>query len=164
MQPVALKRGDRIRILTLAAVLASFLGTLAAASSPAARAGTDEANLRALNAAEVSDFMVADAKALDGLWAESFVVTNPLNQLVTKSQVLDMVRSGMLRFTSYDRKIEYVRLYGDIAIIAGAETAVWAGRMPMAGKSSNLRFTAVWRRFGAGWREVARHANIIPDH
>jgi hypothetical protein len=45
----------------------------------------------------------------------------------------------------------------------GAETVVWAGKMPMAGKTSHLRFTAIWMRKGAGWQEVARHANIIPE-
>ena len=126
--------------------------------------GADEASIRAFNSTEVADFMAADTKGLDGLWANSFIVTNPLNQLATKSQVLGMVNSGILRFASYDRKIEYVRTYGDIAIVAGAETVVWAGKMPLAGKLSNLRFTAVWQRSGTGWREVARHANIVPEH
>ena len=135
-------------------------------SSPAVVAApdADESSLRAVNAREVADFMSADAPGLERLWADSLVVTNPLNQFVTKSQVLGMVRAGVLRFASYDRKIEYVRTYGDIAITAGAETVVWAGKMPMAGQSSHLRFTAVWKRSRTGWLEVARHANIIPNH
>jgi hypothetical protein len=151
--------------LPSALMLAALLGSLGAASVTAATSpDAAEASLRAANASELADFMAADTKGLEGLWADSFVVTNPLNRLATKRQVLGMVGSGMLRFTSYDRKIEYVRTYGDIAIVAGAETVVWAGKMPMAGKSSQLRFTAVWQRYGTGWREIARHANIIPDH
>jgi hypothetical protein len=150
--------------LLSAFMLAALLGSLGAACPAVATAPeADEAGLRAVNASEVADFLTADTKGLAGLWADSFVVTNPLNQLATKSQVLGMVGSGMLRFTSLDRRIEYVRMYGDIAVVAGAETAVWAGRMPLAGKLSHLRFTAIWQRTGASWREVARHANIIPD-
>ncbi len=155
----------RALILVLVLGLAvSSLGSLASASPVVATAPeADEAGLRAVNAREVADFMSADAQGLEGLWADSFVVTNPLNQFVTKSQVVGMVSSGVIRFASYDRKIEYVRTYGDIAIVAGAEMVVWAGKMPMAGQSSHLRFTAVWQRSKTGWREVARHANIIPN-
>lgn len=145
--------------LLLAALAVGSLGSSVAASPEA-----DEAGLRDANAREVAAFMAVDAKALDAVWADGMVVTNPLNQFVTKSQVLGMVGSGVLRFASYDRKIEYIRTYGDIAIVAGAETVGWAGKMPMAGQSSHLRFTAVWQRSGSGWREVARHANIIPSH
>jgi hypothetical protein len=121
-----------------------------------------EAALRAANASEVKDFLTADDKALAGLWADSFVVTNPLNRFVTKAQVLALVSSGALRFSAYDRTIEYVRAYGDIAVVAGAETVRWSGAMPLAGKVSHLRFTAVWRFAGGRWLEVARHANIVP--
>jgi hypothetical protein len=142
-----------MRALILILAVVSSLGSLGAASPVVAAAPrADEASVRAANDREVSDFMAADAQGLGRLWADSFLVTNPLNQLVTKSQVLGMVGSGVLRFTSYDRKIEYIRTYGDIAIVAGAETVVWAGKMPMAGKSSRLRFTAVWLRSKTGWR------------
>jgi hypothetical protein len=122
-----------------------------------------EASLRAASANEVRDFLKADTQGLAGLWAETLVVTNPLNQLVTKPQVLKMVASGILRFTSYERTIEYVHTYGDVAVVAGAETVLWAGSMPLAGKTSHLRYTAVWRRSGGKWLEVARHANVVPE-
>jgi ketosteroid isomerase-like protein len=141
-----------------AVLLAASLVAGAARSAP----GVD-AEIRAVNAAEVRDFLTADAPALASLWADTFVVTNPLNRFVTKADVLGMVGSGMLRFSAYERSIEYVRAYGDIAVVAGAETVGWGGRMPLAGTSSHLRFTAVWRRTGDGWREIARHANIVPD-
>ena len=138
------------------------LGLGAVAS--AAEADSADSAVRALNAEEVRAFMAGDASGLERLWADGFVVTNPVNQFLTKAQVLQMVDSGSLRFAAYDRQVEYVRIYGNIAIVAGAETVVWAGKMPMAGKSSHLRFTAVWQRSGNDWREVARHANIVPEH
>jgi hypothetical protein len=136
------------------------LGSVASA----AEVVSADSALRALNAEEVRAFMTGDASGLERLWSDSFVVTNPLNQFVTKTQVLQMVDSGTLRFASYDRQVEYVHFYGNIAILAGAETVVWAGKMPMAGQLSHLRFTAVWQLSGRDWREVARHANIVPEH
>jgi len=60
--------------------------------SPDARA---EAEIRRLSAEEVQAFLQRDPGLLARLWSDDFVVTNPLNQLVTKAQVLEMVKSGV---------------------------------------------------------------------
>ena len=134
-------------------------GESAMHDGPVARRAAD-AVARA-SAAEVAAFMAADPDALAALWSESFVVTNPFNQLVGKQQVLTLVSSGILAFSAYDRTIDYARVYGDMVIVAGRETVIWSGRMPLAGQTSLLRYTAVWSRHGNEWQEVARHANII---
>ena len=122
-----------------------------------------EQEIRKLNAQEVAAFLQNDPKSMARLWSDDFVVTNPLNKFVTKQQVLGMVESGFLVITSYERQIEYLRFYGDTAIVAGNETVKWGGRMPNAGKTEHLRFTAVWMKQAGRWQEVARHANIVPE-
>jgi uncharacterized protein (TIGR02246 family) len=121
-----------------------------------------EEGIRRLNAEEVDAFLKNDRAAMARLWSDDFVVTNPLNKFVTKQQILGMVDSGFLVITSFDRQIEYLRIYGDVMVVAGRETVVWGGRMPNAGKSENLRFTAVWMKQGGRWQQIARHANIVP--
>ena len=74
-----------------------------------------------------------------------------------------MVQSGFLVITSYDRQIEYVRVYGETVIVAGSETVVWGGKMPNAGKTDHLRLTGIWMAQNGRWQEVARHANIVPQ-
>ena len=123
-----------------------------------------EQEVRQLSAEEVQAFLQKDPKTMARLWSEDFVVTNPLNRFLSKQQVLGMVESGFLVITSYDRQIEYVRVYGDTVILAGRETVVWGGGMPNAGKSEHLRFTGVWMRQGGRWQQVARHANVVPEH
>ncbi|MDQ3666148.1 MAG: nuclear transport factor 2 family protein [Acidobacteriota bacterium] len=120
-----------------------------------------EDEIRRLNAQEVEALLRNDVAMLRRLWSDDFVVTNPFNRFINKPQILGLAESGNLAFTSYDRQIEYVRIYGDTAVVAGSETVVWAGRMPTAGQTSRLRFTAIWMRQGGRWQEVARHANII---
>jgi uncharacterized protein (TIGR02246 family) len=122
-----------------------------------------EQEVRRLNAEETQAFLHRDAKSLATLWSDDLVVTNPLNKLVTKQQVLGMIDSGLLVITSYERSIEYIRVYGDTAIVAGSETVVWGGKMPNAGKIEHLRFTGVWMKQGGRWEEIARHANIVPS-
>src|SRR5689334_18906443 len=122
-----------------------------------------EAEVRGLNVEEVNAFIHKDPVAMARVWSDDMVVTNPLNKFVTKQQVLGMVKSGFLVITAYDRRIEYVRVYGDTAIVAGSETVTWGGQMPNAGKAENLRFTAIWMKQQGRWQEVARHANIVPQ-
>ena len=130
----------------------------------AVNTGSDSAEeaIRRLNAEEVDAFVKNDRAVMARLWSDDFVVTNPLNKFVTKQQVLGMVDSGFLVITSFDRQIEYLRVYGDVVVVAGREAVVWGGRMPNAGKSENLRFTAVWMKQGGRWQQIARHANIVP--
>jgi hypothetical protein len=130
---------------------------------PAGKAGPSETEVRRVNAEEVEAFLHNDPKTMEQLWSNDFVVTNPLNKFATKQQVLGMVRAGVLVITSYDRRIEYLKFYGDTAIAAGNETVVWGGKMPNAGKTEHLRFTGIWMKQRGRWQEVARHANIVPQ-
>jgi hypothetical protein len=121
-----------------------------------------EAEVRRVNAKEVEAFLGKDSSTMEQLWSSDFVVTNPLNKFVTKRQVLGMVKSGVLVITSYDRQIEYLRVYNEVAIVAGNETVVWGGRMPNVGKTEHLRFTGIWMKQQGRWQQVARHANVVP--
>ena len=85
---------------------------------------TAEEAIRRLNAEEVDAFLKNDRGAMARLWSDDFVVTNPLNRFVTKQQVLGMVDSGFLVITSFDRQIEYLRVYGDVVVVAGGEAVV----------------------------------------
>lgn len=151
------------------AVMFAFLAS-AAAPFVSAQGATDagekdksvEATIRQLNGQEVEALVQKDSKALARIWSDDLVVTNPLNKFVNKQDVLDMVQSGFLVITSYDRQIEYLHVYGATVIVAGSETVTWGGRMPNAGKTEHLRFTGIWMKQQGHWQEVARHANIVP--
>lgn len=148
--------------LLLAGILMLLSAGVVGISAQAAPTKAAEEQIRQLNHQEVQAFLSRDPSAMDSLWSDDLVVTNPLNKLVTKAQVLEMVKSGFLVITSYQRKIEYLRIYGEVAIVAGSESVVWGGNMPMAGKAQALRFTGIWRKERGHWREVARHANVLP--
>ena len=125
--------------------------------------GKTEDEIRRLSGEEVQAFLKRDTQAMARLWSDDFVVTNPLNQFVTKRQVLGMVESGVLVITSFDRQIDYLKVYGDTVIVAGRETVLWGGKMPAAGRTERLRITAVWMKQQGRWLQVARHANVIPE-
>ena len=152
--------------MTHATIVLSTLLTMGAAlaapvlQEPAGGRDAEQA-VRALSAQEVDAFLRKDRQRLAILWSEDFVVTNPLNRLAKKMDVLAMIDSGFLVITEYERRIEYVRAEKDLVILAGSETVTWGGAMPGAGTPQQLRFTAVWRRVPGGWQQIARHANAI---
>jgi hypothetical protein len=157
-----------MKILLACAAFVISLGNLgthliAAQKNDAPNKDGIEQDVRKLNAEEVAAFLSNDPKSMARVWSDDFVVTNPLNKFVTKQQVLGMVKSGFLVITSYDRQIEYVRVYSDTVIVAGSETVVWGGKMPNAGRTEHLRFTAVWMKQQGRFQEVARHANVVPQ-
>jgi ketosteroid isomerase-like protein len=163
-----LERNLTMKILLLCVVLSISLATfgislVCAQNSDATNKDGIEQDVRNLNAEEVAAFLNNDPKAMARVWSDDFVVTNPLNKFVSKQQVLGMVQSGFLVITSYDRRIEYVRVYSDTVIVAGSETVVWGGKMPNAGKTEHLRFTGVWMKQQGRFQEVARHANVVPQ-
>lgn len=119
----------------MAQVAASQAGTGQTEDARTEKDKRAEEQVRRLNAQEGQAFLQRDPKALERVWSDDMVVTNPLNKFVTKQQVLGMVESGVLVITAYDRQIEYLRVYGDTVIVAGSETVLWAGKMPNAGKT-----------------------------
>ena len=142
-------------------VLTVFSLAVIAQSSPTDSQAEQE--VRQASDEEVQAFLHNDAKTMARLWSDDLVVTNPLNKFVTKQQVLGMVQSGFLVITSYERRIEYTHVYGNTVILAGSETVAWGGKMPNAGKTEQLRFTAIWMKQQGRFQEVARHANIVPQ-
>lgn len=144
-----------------------FAISLIPALSPAQQSASHDqkaiAQVRHASDEEVQAFLHKDPDTMARLWSDDMVVTNPLNKFVNKQQVLGMVKSGFLIITEYDRQIEYARSYGSFVILAGSETVKWGGKMPNAGKTERLRFTAIWMKQQGRWQEIARHANIVPQ-
>ena len=150
-------------LLALAASAPMLIGSTQKAAQPTKKGTSAEEEVRRLNAEEVEAFLRKDPKAMARLWSDDLVVTNPLNKFVNKQQVLRMVESGVLVITGYDRRIEYLRVYGDTAIVAGSEAVTFAGKMPLSGKTIRLRFTGIWMKQQGRWQQVARHANVVPE-
>jgi len=130
---------------------------------------SDEATVRSLDEqARVAAFK-RDIPALERLWSDQLVVNAPNNQVVIgKRAVLDdFVRTGIINFSSFERKIEFIRIDGDFATTMGLETVQAITDSPAnglkAGQSIQRRFTNIWKRDGDTWRLFIRHANVIPS-
>lgn len=150
------------RILALALVLPLF-GCVP--TGPAARQPLpgDDAVIRALEERERLAVLNQDVEALQQLWADEFMVNSPFNQISSnRAIVVDLMRQGLIHYSSFERHIEQLRIAGTVAIVMGRETVRPTGNAPMAGQTMRRRFTHIWERNAGTWRLIARHANNIP--
>ena len=122
-----------------------------------------EEEFKRLHAYEAEIILRGDVAALDNFYPEDHIVTNPFNQMIDKKTVLERVRGNIIKYKSYEKKMEYLCVYKDTAIIAGIETGTAAddANRPDAGQTSKRRFTETWMRRGKQWRKVARHVSTI---
>ena len=115
-----------------------------------------EREIRALEAEACRVIIACDFDSLAGMFSEQLVVNNPLNQVVGKQQVLELMRSGRVRHTSLESSIEAIQRSGDVVVVMGREAVAEPD-----GKRYGRRYTNIWRREGNAWKLLARHANII---
>lgn len=145
----------------LVSLLLASLPLIAAAQSPEPLS-TDEETIRSLEERERIAVLNEDVAALERLWAEQFIVNNPQNEIsANREAVLDRVRRGLIRYSKFERQIEAIRFNGDIAIVMGSETVVPKSDAATPRQPVHRRFTNIWRKTGATWRAIARHANVI---
>lgn len=125
-----------------------------------------EEEIKRLTASEVDLLVRGDMAALERLYPDDFVVTNPFNQFINKQKVLERIRTNIIKYKSYEKQIEYLRVYGNAVLAVGSETVVPTADAdrPDAGQTVHRRFTEVWVKRKGKWQRVARHAsNIMPQ-
>ena len=122
-----------------------------------------EEEFKRLNAYDADIVLRGDVAAMDSFYPDDQVVTNQFNQLISKKQVLERVRANIIKYKSYEKRMEYLRAYGDTVVIAGSETVVPTAdaNRPDAGQTVRRRFTEVWMKRKGQWRKVARHVSTI---
>jgi len=128
-----------------------------------------EAMIRKLDDEERQAALDRNLAALERLWSEDFTANAPNNAVsVGKKAVMEtFVKSGIINFSSYERKIEFIRLDGDYALVFGIENLIPKTDAPsaglVAGQTVNRRYTNIWKNEKGTWRLFARHANVIPN-
>jgi ketosteroid isomerase-like protein len=124
----------------------------------ACAADGDDETLRRLDDEERVAILNEDLQALERLMAEDIVVHNPENRVVVgRDAVFERVRRGLIRYSTFERATELVRVDGDLGFVMGGETIVPKGTSTRV----HRRYTNVWRRAGDTWKLVARQSTIV---
>jgi len=102
-------------------------------------------------------FLAADLSALDALWSDNYAVNSPLQQVLEKQKLLELLRAGRIRHSEYSFEIEYLCRHGDVVVVMGRDRVA----DPPDGVVSDRRFTNVWQLQDGTWRSIARHAHVV---
>jgi len=96
----------------------------------------------------------ADVAALGQILADDFLLIDVMTgSEVTKSALLDVLRSGHVLFDQIERVEYLVRLYGTTAVITGRTEM--HGRFDMQPFQASSRYTHVFVDDGLQWRMVS---------
>lgn len=105
-----------------------------------------------------------DIPKMREFYPDDMVITNPFGQMINKETMIERVRSGIIKYSKFEKSIEHFAMEGDkVAIVAGREKvtpAADANRSDI-GKSHERRFTEVWVLRQGRWQRLVRHASNI---
>ena len=113
----------------------------------------DEQQILALHEAGDKALMSADVAVLAQIFADDYVQYNEAGQAFTKQDVLNNFRTGEIRYPSIVSTRRKIRVFGDIAIVHGAES----DEVESDGKRFSVRYVYldVLRKHNGEWKLVA---------
>jgi len=97
---------------------------------------------------------------LNTYWSPLLIVNNPANIVVTRPQIVELIKSGKIDYSSFKKFIEKISIIGNTAIVMGREEVNPKGVTDNAGKKVIRRYTNVWMKLDNKWSLVARQATI----
>lgn len=144
-----------MRSLLLPAVVVAALSLLVTQSNGSPEA---ERELIKLNAEYDQAIMRGDAAALERIFADEYIYTNPKCEVVGKKEQIAELSSAAAKLEGAKSDDVRIRVYGETAVMTGRFTA----RSRRDGKDFNIdeRYTAVWVRRDGRWQLVAEQGNL----
>lgn len=121
-----------------------------------------QAEIKTLDLAHAQAILKGDSLALDTLMDDDVTVNHPTNRVVKeKKELLDLIKKGVIRYTSFERTPETFLFFNDMIVVMGNEVVVPATDAPNAGKTLQRRYTNIWMKKNGRWRLTVRHANNV---
>jgi ketosteroid isomerase-like protein len=113
---------------------------------------SDEHLLERLEREWVDALRRGDTEALDRIWDEGFVFTDPDGQSLSREQCLAAVASGSLTFESAEIRRMQARVFGDTGVVLGCITL--HGQAGSRTYNGDYSFVDVYSKRGERWRAV----------
>ncbi len=149
-----------MKLFLIAAVVILVITAPVLAQSAKQNAALEQ-EVRKLDLANAEAVLRGDLATLDKLWAEELTVNSPNNKVTRGGKtVLELVRSGAIKYSSYVPEIESVLIHGNAVIVMGREMVIRTGT-PDAGQTVRRRYTNIWMKRKGRWLLTARHASVI---
>ncbi|QBZ96889.1 nuclear transport factor 2 family protein [Flavobacterium sangjuense] len=119
--------------------------------------------IKKLDLAHARAIFESDVIALDSLMNDDVMVNHPTNRILKeKKELLDLIKKGTIKYTSFERTPEQFIFFKDMVVVMGSEIVIPANGAPNANKKLNRRYTNVWMKQENGkWQLMVRHANNV---
>lgn len=117
-----------------------------------------EKQLRKLEKDLLTAYVMLDFVALERLYADDYTYIDDDGELLTKKQVVHMVRTAAFRVDSIIVTNSRVRLYGNTAVVSGVRTFHRMGRILTV-----ARYTEVWVNKNRRWLCVSGQLTNLPE-
>jgi ketosteroid isomerase-like protein len=129
-------------------------------STNAARAPKSEQELMKALDQLTGAYLSADTDVINRIYADDCIVTSSAGAVMTKADLIRFLKSGAVKYESYDRDDLLLRLYGTTAVISAAITS----KSMSQGRESidRSRVVTVWVKQAGKWRLVAGQGTPIP--
>jgi ketosteroid isomerase-like protein len=155
IRSVVRKTIPSLSLLVLLLLLLPLLpGTLSAAETADPRQ-----EVLAADARRFAAMVQGDLAALENLLTEDLTYTHSSGKVETRTEILESLRSGRLRYLAAEPSESAVRLHGETAIVTGrADLRVSAqgGELTLP-----VRFTEVWVKSSGVWKLAAWQSTRI---
>ena len=119
-----------------------------------------DTEIEKLETDEAAARVAVDVAKLEALWADELLINATENIIYTKDHFLLRIKSGQIRFKSFERKISRIAVKGEVVITTGNESIAPANG-PDAGKTVFCSYMNVWIRSGASWQLIGRQVAVI---
>ena len=125
----------------------------------------DERAVLAADAQQRSAVASVDIDAIGRISDHHLRVNAPNNRILTRDDLMRMVKSDEIRNEVFERTPEDIVITGDVGVIMGHEVVFPGAASEQARmygrKTLTRRYTNVYMRSGGSWLHLARHANVI---
>ena len=152
-----------MRLIAFLALLVIAATPLVLGQSMAKKAGgpsgKTEEEIQELHNKLIQAQLTNDNAALDRLWADDHIFTNPLGVVQTKAQRLAEMKSGGRRLEAFSIADVEVRAYGDTAVVTSRATL--KGQRQGQDISGQYRGIDVYVKKQGRWQVVAAQATRI---
>jgi ketosteroid isomerase-like protein len=134
----------------MACLLATPVASAQGQESGKAEAGSAEEQIKALEAATIKALVKADTTSIENYYADDAVIIRRTGLPVTKAQDIAALKSGALKFDSYDVREQKIRIYGNVAVVNLLSSA--KGLNLSQSFNGDFRVTRIWVKLKGNWK------------
>ncbi len=117
--------------------------------------------IRQMEQLQVQEILEQDSTIIRKILANDLIVNAPTNTVVDLNMAMDALKQGYINYSSYEQKIDEIKIIENIGIVMGLEIVIPTGLTGNVGNTEKRRFTDIWMYKNKQWQMIARQATNI---